>query len=212
MPLAVSRAECHAPERIEPLKTTRTWLSPGLIGARSALVSPCGASVESASGVDRVLAREANMQRFLLLTLLALGVVAAAAVPASAAPAGALYAQFQDNDCATHAQCGTGLVEGYGHVTTTLDITGADFDPATGCLINVTAVRDLQLVDDPSSTLTLDLFDGVICANQGSAAFTISSATGAFAGLAVLPGTVRVTLIPGVPRGDSAQYRAAAAT
>jgi len=152
------------------------------------------------------------MQRLLVLAAFALGVVAAVAIPASAAPPGAFYAQFQDNDCATHAQCGTGLVEGYGHVTTTLDITGADFDPATGCLINVTAVRDVQLVDDPSSTVTLDLFDGVICANKGSATFTISAATGAFAGLAVLPGTVRVTLIPGGPRGDSAQYRAEAAT
>lgn len=152
------------------------------------------------------------MRRFLLLTPLALGVLAAAALPASAAPGGAFYAQFQDDDCVTHAQCGTGLVEGYGHVTTSLDITGGDFDPATGCLINATAVRDVQLADDPSSTLTLDLFDGVICANKGSATFTISAATGAFAGLAVLPGTVRVTLIPGAPRGDSAQYRATLAT
>jgi hypothetical protein len=88
-----------------------------------------------------------------------------------------------------------------------LDRTGADFDPATGCLINVTAVRDVQLVDDPSSTLTLDVFDGVICGNRGSASFTISGATGAFAGLAVLPGTVRITLINGIP-ADSAQYRA----
>jgi len=152
------------------------------------------------------------MLRFLLLTLLAFGVLAAAAVPAGAAPAGAFYAQFQDNDCAAHSQCGTGLAEGYGHVTTTLDLTGADFDPTTGCLIHVTAVRDVQLVNDPSSTLTLDLFDGVICDNKGSATFTISAATGAFAGLAVLPGTVRVTLINGVPRGDSAQYRATLAT
>jgi hypothetical protein len=147
------------------------------------------------------------MRRFLFFSLLALSVLVAAALPASAAPPGAFYAQFQDNDCATHSQCGTGLVEGYGHVTTTLDITGGDVDPATGCLINATAVRDVQLTDEPSSTLTLDLFDGVICANQGSATFTISTATGAFAGLAVLHGTVRVTVIPGVPRGDSAQFR-----
>jgi hypothetical protein len=152
------------------------------------------------------------MLRFLVLAILALAVSAAASIPAGAAPPGAFYAQFQDNDCATHGQCGTGLVEGYGHATTTLDITGADFDPATGCLINVTAVRDVQLVDDPSSTITLDLFDGVICDNKGSASFTVSSPTGAFAGLAVLPGTVRVTLIAGAPRGDSAQYRAEAAT
>jgi hypothetical protein len=151
------------------------------------------------------------MQRLLVLTLFALGVLAAAALPASASPPDAFYAQFQDDDCVTHALCGTGLVQGYGHVTTTLDLTGADFDPATGCLVNVTAVRDVQLVDDPSSTLTLDLFDGVICANKGSATFTISAATGAFAGLAVLPGTVRVTLIPGIP-ADSGQYRATITT
>jgi hypothetical protein len=60
---------------------------------------------------------------------------------------------------------------------------------------------------DPSSTLTLALSDGVICGNKGSAMFTISAATGVFTGLTVLSGTVRVTLIPGVP-GDSAQYRA----
>ena len=148
------------------------------------------------------------MHRFLPLTLLALVVLAVAALPAGAAPRGAFYAQFQDDDCVTHAQCGTGLVEGYGHVTTTLDLTGADFDPTTGCLINVTAVRGVQLVGDSSSTLTLDLFDGLICDNKGAATFAISAATGAFAGLAVLPGTVRVTLIKGLPRGDSAQYRA----
>jgi hypothetical protein len=147
------------------------------------------------------------MRRSLLLTLLAFGVLAAVALPAGAAPPDAFYAQFQDNECASHAECGTGLVEGYGHVTTTLDRTGADFDPTTGCLINVTAVRDVQLVDDPSSTLTLDVFDGVICGDRGSASFTISAATGAFAGLAVLPGTVRITLINGIP-ADSAQYRA----
>ena len=152
------------------------------------------------------------MQRFLVLTVLALGVLVAAVLPASAASGDAFYAQFQDNDCATHGQCGTGLVEGYGHVTTTLDVTGADFDPATGCLINVTAVREVQLAEDPSSTVTLDLFDGVICANKGSATFTISGGTGIFAGLAVLPGTVRVTLINGVPGGDSAQYRATLTT
>jgi hypothetical protein len=87
-------------------------------------------------------------------------------------------------------------------------LTGADFDPGSGCLINVTAIRDVQLDGDPSSTLTLALTDGVIGANKGSATFTISAATGVFAGLVVLPGTVRVTLINGVPRGDSAQYRA----
>jgi hypothetical protein len=152
------------------------------------------------------------MRRFLPLTLLVLGVLAATALPVSASPSAAFYAQFQDNDCATHSQCGSGLVEGYGHATTTLDLTGADFDPATGCLINVTAVRDVQLTADPSSTLTLDLFDGVICGTRGSASFTISAATGEFAGLAVLPGTVRVTLIAGAPRGDSAQYRATVTT
>jgi hypothetical protein len=102
---------------------------------------------------------------------------------------------------------GESLVEGYGHVTTTLDLTGAVFDPATGCLTDVTAVRNVALVDDSTSTLTLALSDGVICDNKGSATFTISAATGVFAGLVVSPGSVRVTLIPGVP-GDSAQYRA----
>jgi hypothetical protein len=89
-----------------------------------------------------------------------------------------------------------------------LDLTGAVFDLSSGCLIDVTAVRNIALVDDPTSTLTLALSNGVICGTQGSATFTISSATGVFDGLVVLPGTVRVTLIPGVPRGDSAQYRA----
>jgi hypothetical protein len=80
-------------------------------------------------------------------------------------------------------------------------------DPSTGCLTDVTAVREVALVSDPTSTLTLALTDGLICNNKGSATFTISNATGAVARLVVLPGTVRVTLIPGVP-GDSAQYRA----
>jgi hypothetical protein len=150
------------------------------------------------------------MRRFLLLTL-TLGALGAAALPAGAASSREFKAQFHDDECVTHALCGTGLVQGYGHVTTTLDLTGGDFDPVSGCLVNVTAVRDVQLLDDPSSTLTLDLFDGVICANKGSATFTISAGTGAFAGLAVLPGTVRVTLIPGIP-ADTAQYRATIAT
>jgi hypothetical protein len=47
--------------------------------------------------------------------------------------------------------------------------------------------------------------------NKGSATFTISAASGVFAGLVVLPGTVRVTLIPGTPE-DTAQYRATIAT
>jgi len=92
-----------------------------------------------------------------------------------------------------------------------LDITGAVFDPATGCLIDVTALRDVTLVEDLSSTLTLALTDGLICGNKGSATFTISAASGVFAGLVVLPGTVRVTLIPGTPE-DTAQYRATIAT
>src|SRR5262249_26194320 len=151
------------------------------------------------------------MGRFLLLTFLVLGVFAGAALPAGAAPPTAFYAQFQDRDCATHFLCGSGLVEGYGQVTTTLDVTSADFDPATGCLINIIGVRDVQLVGDPSSTLTLHLFDGLLCKNKASAMFTISAATGAFAGLAVSPGTVRVTAIPGIP-GDCTQYRATLAT
>ena len=141
-----------------------------------------------------------------LAVLAALGAIAVA-LPAGAASSGEFKAQFQDDDCLTHAQCGSGLVEGYGHVTTTLDLTGGDFDPVTGCLINVTAERDIELVGDPLSTLTLALTDGVICGNKGAATFTITGATGVFAGLVVLPGTVRVTLIPGVP-GDTAQYRA----
>src|SRR5262249_61745254 len=119
---------------------------------------------------------------------------------------GEFRAQFQDGECTTHLLCGRGLVEGYGHVTTPLDITGATVDSASGCLVNVTAVRNVALVDDASSTLTLDLSDGVICGNKGSATFIIGGATGAFAGLRILPGTVRVTLIAGPP-ADTAQYR-----
>ena len=145
-----------------------------------------------------------TLRAFVLLTFSAF----AAALPASAASSGEFKAQFQDVECTTHDLCGSGLVEGYGHATTTLDITAAEFDPATGCLINVTAVRAVELVDDPSSTLTLALADGLICGNKGSATFTISEATGVFTGLVVLPGSVRVTLIPGVPRADTAQYRA----
>ena len=151
------------------------------------------------------------MRRTLFLTFLAALGVIAVALPASAASSNEFKAQFQDDDCLTHAQCGSGLVEGYGHVTTTLDLTGGDFDPVTGCLVSVTAERDVELVGDPLSTLTLALTDGVICGNKGAATFTITAATGVFAGLVILPGTVRVTLIPGVP-GDSAQYRATIAS
>jgi hypothetical protein len=151
------------------------------------------------------------MRRTLLaFVLLTLGTFAVA-LPAGAASDREFKAQFQDVECTTHNLCGSGLVEGYGHATTTLDITGAEFDPATGCLINVTALRDVVLVDDPTSTLTLALADGLICGNKGSATFTISAATGVFTGLVVLPGSVRVTLIPGVP-ADTAQYRATIAT
>ena len=146
------------------------------------------------------------MRRLLLLTALALLCVFALALPAGAASSPEFKAQFHDDDCLTHAQCGTGLVEGYGHVTTTLDLGGV-FDPATDCLTDVTAVRNVELDSDPSSTLTLDLTNGLTCDNKSSATLTISAATGVFAGLVVLPGMVRVTLIPGVP-GDTAQYRA----
>jgi hypothetical protein len=147
------------------------------------------------------------MRRVPFLLVVAAVAAVAVAVPAAAAPKGEFKAQFRDDDCVTHALCGTGLVEGYGQVTTTLDLTGGDFDPGTGCLINVTAVRDIELVGDPSSTLTLALTDGVLCGNKGSASFTISGGTGVFSGLVVLPGTVRVTPIPGIP-ADTAQYRA----
>ena len=148
------------------------------------------------------------MRRTILAFLLTLSAFAVA-LPASAASSGEFKAQFQDDECApAHTLCGSGLVEGYGHATTTLDITNAEFDPATGCLINVTALRDVVFVDDPSSTLTLALADGLICGNKGSATFTISAATGIFNGLVVLPGSVRVTLIPGEPNADTAQYRA----
>jgi len=157
----------------------------------------CGADQTEGVGMRRTL---------LTLVLLALGAIAVA-LPASAASDRELKAQFRDSECTAHDLCGSGLVEGYGLASTTLDITGAEFDPATGCLINVTAVRDVQLVDDPSSTLRLALTDGLICGVKGSATFTISAATGVFAGLVVLPGTVRVTLIPGPP-ADTAQYRA----
>ena len=147
------------------------------------------------------------MRRAIFLTILFALAGIAVALPAVAAPKGEFKAQFRDDDCLSHTLCGTGLVEGYGQATTTVDITGGDFDPATGCLINVTAVRDIELVGDPSSTLTLALTDGVICGNAGSASFTIAGGTGVFSGLVVLPGTVRVTLITGVP-ADTAQYRA----
>jgi hypothetical protein len=150
------------------------------------------------------------MKSFVLLpAVLAAAVllIAATASAAGAAPKGEFKAQFHDDDCVAHTLCGTGLVEGYGQVTTTLDLTGGDFDPSTGCLINATAIRDIELVGDPLSTLTLALTDGVLCGNKGSATFTISGGTGAFAGLVILPGTVRVTPIPGVP-ADTAQYRA----
>ena len=147
------------------------------------------------------------MKSFVLLpAVLAAAVllIAATASAAGAAPKGEFKAQFHDDDCVAHTLCGTGLVEGYGQVTTTLDLTGGDFDPSTGCLINATAIRDIELVGDPLSTLTLALTDGVLCGNKGSATFTISGGTGAFAGLVILPGTVRVTPIPGVP-ADTAQ-------
>ena len=151
------------------------------------------------------------MRRALLAFVLSALGTFALALPAGAASDREFKAQFRDSSCATHDLCGSGLVEGYGHATTTLDITGAVFDPATGCLIDVTALRDVALVEDLSSTLTLALTDGLICGNKGSATFTISAASGVFAGLVVLPGTVRVTLIPGTPE-DTAQYRATIAT
>ncbi len=89
-----------------------------------------------------------EMQRLLRLTALALLGGLGLALSAGAASSQEFKAQFQDDDCATHAQCGMGLVEGYGHVTTTLDVTGGVFDPSTGCLTDVTAVRDIALMSD----------------------------------------------------------------
>jgi hypothetical protein len=59
-----------------------------------------------------------RVQRTFLSVLLALGMIAVA-LPASAASDREFKAQFRDRSCATHDLCGSGLVQGYGHATTT---------------------------------------------------------------------------------------------
>ena len=131
------------------------------------------------------------MRRIPLILAAALAVTALL-VPAAAASTATFKAQFQGE---------RGLVQGYGIVTTTLEITG--FGPGTNrCEDSVTAVRVVTLSSDPSSTLTFAL-EGLLCNPLVGGTWTIIDSTGVFAG-ATGTGTITGVLNPVM---DVVQYR-----
>ena len=131
------------------------------------------------------------MRRIPLVLVVALAVTALV-VPAAAASTATFKAEFQGE---------RGLIQGYGIVTTTLEITGSG--PGTnGCEDSVTAVRVVTLSNDPSSTLTFAL-DGLICNPLLRGTWTIIDSTGIFTG-ATGTGTITGVLNPVM---DVVQYR-----
>ena len=60
------------------------------------------------------------MGRVVFLSALAMLSGLVVAFPSSGASSSEFKARFHDDDCTTHAQCGRGLVEGYGHVRATI--------------------------------------------------------------------------------------------
>lgn len=144
--------------------------------------------------------KEGSMRRTLCLTVLAVIGAVAAALPATASSTQPFNAQFQDSWCGDDVLCGTGTVQGFGKVTTTITITGVSEDD--GCLA-VTAERVLTLKSDGSS-LRLAI-DSVVCEPLGRGTFTIVGGTGAFSG-ATGSGSLFGAIIP---NGDSIHFRGA---
>jgi hypothetical protein len=118
--------------------------------------------------------------------------VTALMVPAAAASTGTFKAQFQGDH---------GLIQGYGVVTTTIEITG--FGPGSNdCPDSVTGIRVVTLRSDPSSTLTFAL-DGLLCDPLVAGTWTIVDGTGIFSGATGM-GTITGVLNF---RMDVVQYR-----
>ena len=130
------------------------------------------------------------MRRIPLILAAALAVTALV-VPAAAASTETFKAQFQGE---------RGLVQGYGIVTTTLEITGSGVG-SNGCE-GVTAVRVVTLISDPSSTLTFAL-NGLLCDPLLGGTWTIVGGTGVFT-RATGTGTIKGVLNPVM---DVVQFR-----
>src|SRR6187431_1700411 len=134
------------------------------------------------------------MRRRLGLAVLAAFVALIVALPATAATTRTFNAQFtHDTPCGPDTSCGDGNIQGFGHVTTTIVLTGfGEVDP-DGCF-TVTAERFVALETDPASTMQLHV-DGLVCFVPSglivpvSGTFTIVDGTGVFAG-AIGGGTI----------------------
>jgi hypothetical protein len=117
------------------------------------------------------------MRPILCLTILAaLGAIAGAS-PAAASTE-RFNAEFHDAACGDNMQCGSGVLQGFGKVTTTLILTA--LVPGPGDCLTVTAERSLTLVDD-GSTLHL-VADALVCGQTADGTFTVVAGTGVFAG------------------------------
>src|SRR5262245_21536023 len=114
------------------------------------------------------------MRRIVCLTILAaLGAMMAALPAAASTPR--FNAQFHDVSCGDNVQCGAGVVQGFGKVTTTIVITGVGPGPG-GCLA-VTAERSVTLIAD-GSTLDLEA-EALLCNGQkANGTFTVAGGTG----------------------------------
>ena len=117
------------------------------------------------------------MRRILCLAILAVLGAIVAAVPAAASTQ-RFNAQFHDTACGPGMECGAGIVQGFGQVTTTVVVTGIGPGPAD-CLA-ATGVRSLTLVAD-GSTLDLEV-EAVVCGQTADGTFTVVGGTGVFAG------------------------------
>src|SRR5262245_32360435 len=101
------------------------------------------------------------MRRIVCLTILAALGAMMAALPAAASTQ-RFNAQFHDVSCGDNVQCGAGVVQGFGKMTTTIVITGVGPGPG-GCLA-VTAERSVTLIAD-GSTLDLEA-EALLCNGQ----------------------------------------------
>ena len=118
------------------------------------------------------------MRRILCLTILAALGAIVAALPAAASTQ-RFNAQFHDVSCGDGMQCGEGILQGFGKVSTALVVTGIEIGP--GDCLTVRAERSLTVVAD-GSTLGLEV-EALLCnGHNANGTFTVDGGTGAFAG------------------------------
>ncbi|HZQ64949.1 MAG TPA: hypothetical protein VFA66_06960 [Gaiellaceae bacterium] len=88
-------------------------------------------------------------------------------------------AQFHDKPCGPTKLCGTGVLAGFGAVTTELVVTPVGPGPAPGCTLGK-GTRTLTLAKDSASRLRLAV-QGPLCGARAFGTFSVVSGTGVFA-------------------------------